>query len=202
MQRADEKLIPSTAKELREAFHANLSDIGFLSFIRNIFQGVASPLAGLLAISYYRHAVFAFGSFCWVISTVGTGVSRYFIQLNGYILIIGLGYLGAAVNGVEHAIVYPVLQSIIADSFKDSSRGFGFGLWNLIGTVGGIGGTVMPTIMAGHVISGISGWRCAYLLSATLSTMIGLLVFFFVTDPREKKTCSSINPYHQRYLKS
>ncbi|CDY13021.1 BnaC07g03200D [Brassica napus] len=195
MQRADEKLIPSTAKELREAFHANLSDIGFLSFIRNIFQGVASPLAGLLAISYYRHAVFAFGSFCWVISTVGTGVSRYFIQTFNC-------YLGAAVNGVEHAIVYPVLQSIIADSFKDSSRGFGFGLWNLIGTVGGIGGTVMPTIMAGHVISGISGWRCAYLLSATLSTMIGLLVFFFVTDPREKKTCSSINPYHQRYLKS
>ncbi|XP_018438811.1 putative glycerol-3-phosphate transporter 5 [Raphanus sativus] len=188
MQRADEKLIPSTAKELKEAFHANLSDIGFLSFIRNIFQGFASPLAGLLAISYDRPAVFAVGSFCWVLSTVGIGVSRYFIQVA----------FGAAVNGIGHAIVYPVLQSIIADSFKDSARGFGFGLWNLIGTVGGIIGTVVPTIMAGHVISGISGWRCAYLLSATLSTVIGFLVFFFVTDPMKKKISSSINSDQER----
>lgn len=108
--------------------------------------------------------------------------------------------VGAALNGVGHAIVYPVLQSVIADSFKDSARGFGFGLWNLIGTVGGIGGTVVPTIMAGHVFYGISGWRCAYLLSATLSTMIGFLVFFFVTDPREKKTSTYIVPNHERYV--
>jgi len=81
MQRADEKLIPSTAKELKEAFHAKLSDIGLLSFIRNIVQGLASPLAGLFAISYDRPTVFAFGSFFWVSSTVATGVSRYFIQV-------------------------------------------------------------------------------------------------------------------------
>ncbi|ESQ50584.1 hypothetical protein EUTSA_v10023180mg [Eutrema salsugineum] len=183
MQRADEKLIPSTAKELKEAFDANLSSIGLLSFIRNIVQGAASPLAGLLAISYDRPTVFAVGSFFWVISTIATGVSRYFIQVT----------FGAAANGFGHAIVYPVLQSIIADSFKDSARGFGFGLWNLIGTVGGIGGTVVPTVMAGHVFDGVSGWRCAYLLSATVSTMIGFLVFFFVTDPREKKKTSSSN---------
>ncbi|AEC06783.1 Major facilitator superfamily protein [Arabidopsis thaliana] len=182
MQRADEKLIPSTAKELKEAFHAKLSDIGLLSFIRNIVQGLASPLAGLFAISYDRPTVFAFGSFFWVSSTVATGVSRYFIQVT----------LGVAFNGVGHAIVYPVLQSIIADSFKESSRGFGFGLWNLIGTVGGIGGTVVPTVMAGHDFFGISGWRCAFILSATLSTIVGILVFFFVSDPREKKTSSVI----------
>lgn len=92
-----------------------------------------------------------------------------------------------------------MLQSIIADSFKDSARGFGFGLWNLIGTVGGLGGTVVPTVMAGHVIFGISGWRCAYLLSAMLSAMIGFVVFFFVADPREKKPSNSIVPNdHQR----
>ncbi|CAH2051316.1 unnamed protein product [Thlaspi arvense] len=106
---------------------------------------------------------------------------------------------GAAVNGMGHAIVYPVLQSIIAYSFKDSARGLGFGLWNLIGTVGGIGGTVVSTVMAGHVIYGVSGWRCAYLLSATLSTMIGFLMFFFVTDPREKKTRSYVVPNHERH---
>lgn len=87
MQRFDEKLINSTAKELKEAFHANLSDIGLLSFIRTIVQGVASPLAGLLAISYDRPAVFAFGSFFWVSSSAATGVSRYFSLVLFHLLI-------------------------------------------------------------------------------------------------------------------
>ncbi|CAH8369558.1 unnamed protein product [Eruca vesicaria subsp. sativa] len=106
---------------------------------------------------------------------------------------------GAAVNGYGHGIVHLVLQSsIIADSFKDSASGFGFVLWNLIGAVGGIGGTVVPTIMAGHVI--IPGWLCAYVLSATLSTMIGLLFSFLSLFqlPREKKSSCSIISDHER----
>ncbi|KFK40252.1 hypothetical protein AALP_AA3G350000 [Arabis alpina] len=188
MQRADEKLIPSVAKELKEAFNANLSDIGYLSFIRNIVQGLASPLAGLFVISYDRPTVFAIGCFCWVLSTLAVGASHYFIQVT----------LGVAVNGFGHAIVYPVLQSIIADSFKNSARGFGFGLWNLIGTVGAIGGTVMATVMAGHDFSKIPGWRCALMLMATMSAVIGILVFLFATDPRKDKTNSFVSHDHER----
>ncbi|EFH60402.1 hypothetical protein ARALYDRAFT_900245 [Arabidopsis lyrata subsp. lyrata] len=188
MQRADEKLIPSVAKEVKETFNATLSDIGYLTFIRNIVQGLASPLAGLFVISYDRPTVFAIGSFCWVLSTFAAGASHYFIQVT----------LGVALNGFGHAIVYPVLQSIIADSFSDSSRGFGFGLWGLIGTVGGIGGTVVPTIMAGHDFLGTPGWRCAFILMATMSAIIGVLVFFFVTDPRTKKSSSFISHAHER----
>lgn len=81
MQRADEKLIPSVAKDVKEAFNATLSDIGYLSFIRNIVQGLASPLAGLLVISYDRPTVFAVGCLCWVLSTVAVGASRFFTQV-------------------------------------------------------------------------------------------------------------------------
>lgn len=88
MQRADEKLIPSVAKEVKETFNATLSDIGYLTFIRNIVQGLASPLAGLFVISYDRPTVFAIGSFCWVLSTFAVGASHYFIQvLRSYILL-------------------------------------------------------------------------------------------------------------------
>ncbi|XP_019096548.1 PREDICTED: uncharacterized protein LOC104767221, partial [Camelina sativa] len=188
MQRADEKLIPSVAKEVKETFNANLSDIGYLSFIRNIVQGFASPLAGLFVISYDRPTVFAIGSFCWVLSTYAVGASQYFIQAT----------LGVAVNGFGHAIVYPVLQSIIADSFNDSSRGFGFGLWGLIGTVGAIFGSVLATVMAGHDFLGIPGWRCAFILMATMSAITGVLVFLFVTDPRKKKSSSFVSHDHER----
>ncbi|VVA99509.1 unnamed protein product [Arabis nemorensis] len=188
MQRADEKLIPSVAKELKDAFNAKLSDIGYLSFLRNIVQGLASPLAGLFVISYDRPTVYAIGCFCWVLSTVAVGASHYFIQVT----------LGVAVNGFGHAIVYPVLQSIIADSFKNSARGFGFGLWNLFGTVGAIGGTVIATVMAGHDFSGIPGWRCAFMLMATISAVIGILVFLFATDPRKNKTIRFVSHDHER----
>lgn len=47
MQRADEKAIPSVAKDMKDEFNATFYDIGYLSFIRNIVQGLASPLAGL-----------------------------------------------------------------------------------------------------------------------------------------------------------
>ncbi|CAN7076209.1 unnamed protein product [Brassica oleracea var. botrytis] len=189
MQRADEKLIPSVAKDVKEAFNATLYDIGYLSFIRNIVQGLASPLAGLLVVSYDRPTVFAVGCLCWVLSTVAVGASHFFTQVT----------VGVAVNGFGHAIVYPLLQSIIADSFKDSARGFGFGLWNLIGTVGAICGTVLPTVMAGHDFLGIPGWRCAFMLLATMSAMIGVLVFLFATDPRKRKNSSFISHDHERY---
>ncbi|KAG2323435.1 hypothetical protein Bca52824_016648 [Brassica carinata] len=183
MQRADEKLIPSIAKDMKDEFNATLYDIGYLSFLRNIVQGLASPLAGFLVISYDRPAVFAVGCLCWVLSTVAVGASHFFTQVT----------VGVAVNGFGHAIVYPVLQSIIADSFKDSARGFGFGLWNLIGTAGAIWGTVLATVMAGHDFLGIPGWRCAFMLLATMSAMIGVLVFLFATDPRKMKNSSFVS---------
>lgn len=88
-------------------------------------------------------------------------------------------------NGFGLAIVIPALQSFIADSYKDGTRGAGFGLLNLIGTIGGIGGGVVATVMAGSKFWGIPGWRCAFIMMASLSAVIGLLVFLFVVDPRK-----------------
>ncbi|VFQ84599.1 unnamed protein product [Cuscuta campestris] len=39
--------------------------------------------------------------------------------------------------------------------------------------------------MAGSNFWGIQGWRCAFIMMATLSSLIGFLVFTFVVDPRK-----------------
>ncbi|KAL4367202.1 hypothetical protein GQ457_05G013010 [Hibiscus cannabinus] len=52
-------------------------------------------------------------------------------------------------------------------------------------TLGGIGSNAVAIVMAGHVFWGTPGWRCAFVLMATLSSLIGLLVFLFVVDPRK-----------------
>ncbi|XP_065876394.1 uncharacterized protein [Euphorbia lathyris] len=175
MERADENLLPSVYKEISEAFNAGPSDLGYLTFIRNFVQGLASPLAGVLVISYDRPTVLAMGTFCWALSTAAVGASHSFLQVAFW----------RGINGFGLAIVIPALQSFIADSYKDSVRGTGFGVVNLIGNLGGIGGGVLATIMAGHQFWGMPGWRCAFVLMAALSSVIGFLVFTFVVDPRK-----------------
>ncbi|KAK9066903.1 hypothetical protein SSX86_014227 [Deinandra increscens subsp. villosa] len=174
MERADENLLPSVYKEVSETFNAGPSDLGYLTFIRNFVQGLASPMAGVLVLTYDRPTVLAMGTLCWAVSTGAVAGSRYFRQVAFW----------RAINGFGLAIVIPALQSFIADTYSDNVRGAGFGFLNLVGMVGGIGGGVVATVMAGHEFWGVPGWRCAFVLMAGLSCLIGLLVFFFVVDPK------------------
>lgn len=175
MERADENLLPAVYKEVSETFSAGPTDLGYLTFIRNFVQAVSSPLAGILVLQYDRPTVLAMGTVCWALSTAAVGASQHFMQVAFW----------RAINGFGLAIVIPALQSFIADSYLDSARGAGFGMLSLVGAVGGIGGSVLATIMAGQNFWGIPGWRCAFILMAMLSALIGLLVFLFVTDPRK-----------------
>ncbi|XP_073145257.1 uncharacterized protein [Henckelia pumila] len=174
MERADENLLPAVYKEVSETFEAGPSDLGYLTFIRNFVQGLASPVAGVLAMNYDRPTVLSIGILCWALSTAAVGVSKYFLQVAFW----------RAVNGVGLAIVIPALQSFIADSYSDGVRGAGFGFLNLVGTVGGIGGGAIATVMAGYNFWGMPGWRFSFIVMASLSALIGFLVFRFVVDPR------------------
>ncbi|KAG6767978.1 hypothetical protein POTOM_026872 [Populus tomentosa] len=175
MERADENLLPAVYKEVSEAFNAGPSDLGYLTFIRNFVQGLSSPLAGILVINHARPTVLAMGTLCWALSTAAVGASHHFSQAAFW----------RAVNGFGLAIVIPALQSFIADSYKDGVRGTGFGLLSFIGNLGGIGGGVLATVMAGQQYWGVQGWRFAFIMMASLSLLIGLLVFLFVVDPRK-----------------
>ncbi|CAN0919497.1 hypothetical protein LINGRAHAP2_LOCUS31489 [Linum grandiflorum] len=183
MERADENLLPSVYKEVSEAFNAGPSDLGYLTFMRNFVQGLASPLAGVLVINYDRPTVLAMGTFCWAFSTAAVAESSHFLQVAFW----------RAINGFGLAIVIPALQSFIADSYSDGVRGAGFGLVSLVGNLGGIGGGALATIMAGHEFWGVPGWRFAFVMMASLSFVIGFLVFMFVVDPRTAPSTRSVS---------
>ncbi|KAE8695341.1 BES1/BZR1-like protein 2-like [Hibiscus syriacus] len=101
---------------------------------------LASPLAGVLIINCDRPTVLAIGTMCWALSTAAVGVSQQFHQVA----------MWRAGNGFGLAIVIPALQSFIADSYMDGVRGTGFGLLSLVGTLGGIDGGGVATVMAGQ----------------------------------------------------
>ncbi|KAK9682867.1 hypothetical protein RND81_10G102500 [Saponaria officinalis] len=62
-----------------------------------------------------------------------------------------------AINGFGLAIVIPALQSFIADSYQEGVRGTGFRMLGLIGSLGGVGGGDVTTVMAGHEYWGVPG---------------------------------------------
>lgn len=190
MERADENLLPAVYKEVSETFNAGPSDLGYLTFIRNFVRGLSSPMAGVLVINYDRPTVLTLGIFCWAFATAAVGVSQSFMQIAFW----------RALNGFGLAIVIPALQSFIADSYKDNVRGAGFGFLALIGSFGGIGGGVLATAMAGTEFLGIPGWRCAFILVATVSSLIGFLVFLFVVDPRNTNLTHDSSENLERYL--
>ncbi|RZC67083.1 hypothetical protein C5167_010781 [Papaver somniferum] len=175
MERADENLLPAVYKEVSETFNAGPTDLGYLTFILRFVQALSSPLAGVLVLRYDRPTVLAMGTLCWAISTAGVGASSQFSQIAFW----------RAVNGVGLAIVIPALQSFVADSYIDGVRGRGFGMLSLVGSVGGIGGSALATIMAGQEYWGVPGWRCAFIMMALASSVIALLVYLFVIDPRK-----------------
>jgi MFS family permease len=191
MERADENLLPAVYKEVSAAFNAGPTDLGYLTFLMNFLKSIASPLAGVLALQYDRPAVLAIGTVFWAVSTGAVGVSQYFQQVAFW----------RAVNGLGLAIVIPALQSFIADSYKDGTRGAGFGLLSLIGSIGGIGGSILATIMAGRDYWGLPGWRFAFLMVAFLSLLIGLLVYFYTVDPRKVSPShfGDDEDHHERY---
>jgi MFS family permease len=174
MERADENLLPAVYKEVSAAFNAGPTDLGYLTFLMNFLKSIASPLAGILALHYDRPTVLAIGTVFWALSTGAVGVSQHFRQVAFW----------RSVNGLGLAIVIPALQSFIADSYKDGTRGAGFGLLSLIGAVGGIGGSILATIMAGKDYWGFPGWRVAFIMVALFSLVIGILVYLYATDPR------------------
>jgi MFS family permease len=174
MERADENLLPAVYKEVSAAFNAGPTDLGYLTFLMNFLKSIASPLAGILALHYDRPTVLAIETVFWALSTGAVGVSQHFRQFAFW----------RSVNGLGLAIVIPALQSFIADSYKDGTRGAGFGLLSLIGAVGGIGGSILATIMAGKDYWGFPGWRVAFIMVALFSLVIGILVYLYATDPR------------------
>ncbi|KAL3681024.1 hypothetical protein R1sor_023980 [Riccia sorocarpa] len=174
LERADEILLPAVYKEVGEAFNASPSELGTLTFIRALVQAIASPLAGILAMRFYRPSVIGIGTLFWGLSTAAVAGSQTFTQCA----------FARAVNGVGLAIVIPALQSYVADSHMEGTRGLAFGWLSLVGAVGGIGGNMLATIMAGNSYGGVPGWRLAFLLMAATSSVIGWLVHTLVLDPR------------------
>lgn len=91
--------------------------------------------------------------------------------------------ISRALNGIGLALVIPAIQSLVADSTDDSTRGSAFGWLQLTGNVGSIIGGFFSLLLASTSVMGIAGWRIAFHLVGIISIIVGILVGLFALDP-------------------
>ncbi|KAI6692060.1 hypothetical protein NL676_019770 [Syzygium grande] len=174
MERADESLLPAVYKEVGAALHIDPTGLGSLTTYRAIVQSACYPLAAYLATRHNRAHVIALGAFLWAAATFLVAISSTFLQVA----------ISRGLNGIGLAIVIPAVQSLVADSTDDSSRGMAFGWLQLTGNIGSIIGSLCSVLIASTSFLGIPGWRIAFHLVAIVSVVVGILVQLFANDPR------------------
>ncbi|XP_021714163.1 uncharacterized protein LOC110682202 [Chenopodium quinoa] len=174
LERADESLLPGVYKEVGAALNIDPTGLGSLTLFRCIVQSSCYPLAAYLATRHDRTFVIALGAYLWAAATFLVAFSSTFFQVA----------VSRALNGIGLAIVIPAIQSLVADSTEESSRGMAFGWLQLTGNMGAILGSVFSVIIASTSYMGIPGWRLAFHLVGIISVAVGILVQVFATDPR------------------
>ncbi|KAM0837814.1 hypothetical protein ACQ4PT_061393 [Festuca glaucescens] len=173
MERADEALLPAVYREIGTALHADPTWLGALTLCRSIVQAACYPLAAYAAARHNRAHVIAVGAFLWAAATFLVGISDTFAQVA----------ISRGLNGIGLALVVPSIQSLVADSTDDGTRGSAFGWLQLASCIGLISGGFVGLLLAQTTVLGIAGWRIAFHLVAVISVAVGALNWFFSVDP-------------------
>ncbi|KAL6655681.1 hypothetical protein ACP70R_006507 [Stipagrostis hirtigluma subsp. patula] len=173
MERADEALLPAVYREVGAALHATPTGLGALTLCRSVVQAACYPLAAYAAARHNRAHVIAVGAFLWAAATFLVGVSDTFLQVA----------ISRGLNGIGLALVVPSIQSLVADSTDDGTRGSAFGWLQLASSLGLISGGFVGLLLAQTTVLGMAGWRVAFHLVAAISVVVGALTWFHAVDP-------------------
>ncbi|KAG2634751.1 hypothetical protein PVAP13_2NG308809 [Panicum virgatum] len=173
MERADEALLPAVYREVGAALHASPAGLGALTLCRSAVQAACYPLAAYAAARHNRAHVIAVGAFLWAAATFLVVVSDTFLQVA----------ISRGLNGIGLALVVPSIQSLVADSTDDGTRGSAFGWLQLASSLGLISGGFVGLLLAQTTVLGIDGWRVAFHLVAAISVAVGILNWPFAVDP-------------------
>jgi len=91
--------------------------------------------------------------------------------------------ISRGLNGIGLALVVPSIQSLVADSTDEATRGSAFGWLQLASSLGLISGGFVGLLLAQTTVLGIDGWRVAFHLVAAISVAVGILNWFLAVDP-------------------
>ncbi|GJP53642.1 hypothetical protein CLOM_g12802 [Closterium sp. NIES-68] len=184
VERADESLLPAVYNEVGRAFHASPKDLGALTLVRALVQALVCPLSPWLSLYMPRVHIIASGALIWGLATLAVGLATSYRQV---------AWL-RGLNGIGLALVFPPIQSLIADLASPTNRGVAFGWLQFMTYFGDILGYSIGITLAGipaRTIAilfgfGMDGWRMAFLVVAAISLLLAAFISLFAQDsPRQ-----------------
>lgn len=143
-----------------------VSLMGMAFALMYIGVGVA---AARLAEHKRRLTLISLGTFVWSIATAACGLAQSWAQLLSARVAVGLG----------EAFGLPGNQSVLADYFPASRRGFALSILMLAPPVGAFVGFVGGGWIAQHF-----DWRMTFLIAAIPGLLLSVMAYVFVAEPR------------------
>ncbi|CAK9068700.1 unnamed protein product [Durusdinium trenchii] len=178
MWNTDNMALPAVYSEIAKYFNTTPGGLGGLGLVRGVFESIFALPSGFLADRLPRPLLICIGSAIWGAGLIGCAFAPDIAWMTGF----------RALNGVGLGIVQPLLFSLVADKSSVYGRGKAFGFLLSTGSLGQTAFTAFATSIAPLQIGAIAGWQFALTIIASLSVLVGLLVWCLVTDvPRAEQ---------------
>lgn len=166
IHQADKLVIGSLTPDIMATFGITKTQMGAVSTGALIIGAIFYPLWGYLYDRFARPKLLALASFIWGATTWLNGIAP------SYPIFLGT----RATTGIDDSS-YPGVFSLISDYFGPKVRGKIYGLLQLAGPLGYLGG-MMLALFLGDVI----GWRAIFYITGSIGLVLSVIIFFGVRD--------------------
>ncbi|MBI1234956.1 MAG: MFS transporter [Alphaproteobacteria bacterium] len=166
----DRQLLSILAAPIQNELGLSDGQLGLISglYFALFYCLIALPV-GWLADKTNRVRVVGFACMLWSAATVACGLARNYPQLVVARMTVGIGEAGGV----------PPSYAIISDYFPSGMRGRALGLYNMGPPIGAALGVAF-----GASVAAAFSWRDAFISIGIVGVVTGLIVLFFVREPK------------------
>lgn len=167
---AEGGLVNSLFPVIRDALGLNLANLGVFASISRFARMIFGPIWAMVADRYGRKKVLVFVTGIWGIWTVLAGLAQSYEQL---LILYTIGAIGTVASE-------PIANAMVGDMFSSEERGKAFGVLRAAATFG----AALLTPIIGQLARVEDGWRIGMFIMGGLSILGGILILFFVKEPK------------------
>jgi MFS family permease len=166
---ADRQAIFSVFEPIKAEMGLSDAELGVVGASFMWVYAAAAPLAGLVGDRFRRKTLILGGLIFWSLVTVATAFSRNYTDL----------VICRALEGFGEAFYFPASMALVSDYHGPDTRSRAMSIHQSSVYAGTIAGGSVAGIMAD-----LYGWRSSFYVFGWFGVALGLLLFFFLKEPR------------------
>lgn len=165
----DRYILPSVQEQIKGEFRLSDDQIGSLTLWFMVAYVLASPITGWLGDRFPRKPMI-------VAAALGIAAMNFFTASVHDYMSLNLRHAALGIGEASFGVFAPAL---LADFYAEDQRNRVLTIFNIAIPCGAALG-----YLAGGIIAARFGWRMSFIASAIPGALIGLLILFFMREPR------------------